>query len=195
MDNSPRGKGRSKKTMMLDSFVTPYHLVQAWEEYESAVEEAIMKPADLTLSQAFVLWVLLFADKLMTATQLSALARREPHSMVQLLDKLQERKLVRRRRSRSDRRQVAVSLTSEGKQLIGKILPAWQSSIRAIFQKSFSADELTALNEMLQRARDASISWRGTEKSQAKTSAEQVIAFFRSEIEAMDNNHADQPTI
>ncbi|MHB8085285.1 MAG: MarR family winged helix-turn-helix transcriptional regulator, partial [Dehalococcoidia bacterium] len=186
MNNSRHGKGSSEKTMLLDSFVTPYHLVQAWEEYESAVEEAIMKPADLTLSQAFVLWVLLFTDKLMTATQLSALARREPHSMVQLLDKLQERKLVRRRRSRGDRRQVAVSLTDEGKQLISEILPAWQSSIRAIFQKSFSSEELKTLNEMLQRARDASISWRGTEISQAKTSAEQVVAFFRTEIKAMD---------
>jgi DNA-binding MarR family transcriptional regulator len=191
MNNSRHGKGSSEKTMLLDSFVTPYHLVQAWEEYESAVEEAIMKPADLTLSQAFVLWVLLFTDKLMTATQLSALARREPHSMVQLLDKLQERKLVRRRRSRGDRRQVAVSLTDEGKQLISEILPAWQSSIRAIFQKSFSSEELKTLNEMLQRARDASISWRGTEISQERTSAEQVVAFFRTEIKAMDTAPAD----
>ena len=188
MNNSRRGKDASEKPIILDSLITPYHLVQAWEEYESAVEEAIMKPVDLTLSQSFVLWILLFADTPMTATQLSILARREPHSMVQLLDKLQERKLVRRRRSRSDRRLVVVSLTNEGKQLISDILPAWQSSVRTIFQTNFSADELITFNEMLERARDASISWRGSETSQVKASAEQVVALFRNESASTDLN-------
>jgi DNA-binding MarR family transcriptional regulator len=184
MNNSQRGKHASEQPVILESLVVPYHLVQAWEEYESAVEEAIMRPAELTLSQAFVLWILLFADTLMTATQLAIIARREPHSMVQLIDKLQERKLVRRRRSRSDRRQVVVSLTNEGKQLINDILPAWQASIRAIFQNCFSADELVTFNEMLQKARDAT--------SQVKASAEQVVALFRNEIEATDSNNENR---
>jgi DNA-binding MarR family transcriptional regulator len=192
MNNSQRGKHASEQPVILESLVVPYHLVQAWEEYESAVEEAIMRPAELTLSQAFVLWILLFADTLMTATQLAIIARREPHSMVQLIDKLQERKLVRRRRSRSDRRQVVVSLTNEGKQLINDILPAWQASIRAIFQNCFSADELVTFNEMLQKARDASVSWRGSATSQVKASAEQVVALFRNEIEATDSNNENR---
>jgi len=194
MSKSRREKEIREKPVVLAALVTPYHLVQAWEEYEAAVEDAIMKPLDLTLSQAFVLWMVLFSDSPMTATQLSVIARREPHSMVQLLDKLQKRKLVRRRRSRSDRRQVVVSLTDEGRQLIHSMLAAWQSSIRAIFQSSFSADELTTLNEMLQRIRDASVSWRGWEASPLKACSEQVAALFQNEITALDLN-GDNPRI
>jgi DNA-binding MarR family transcriptional regulator len=52
------------------------------------------------------------------------------HSAVELSDRLEERKLIRRRRSGADRRKVLLSLTERGEELLRKLSDSHQLDLR-----------------------------------------------------------------
>lgn len=54
------------------------------------------------------------------------------HSAVGLLDRLEAKKLIRRRASKKDRRQVLISLTVEGNDLLDRLSRAHQNELRRI---------------------------------------------------------------
>lgn len=63
-----------------------------------------------------------------------------PPSMTRLVDRLEERGLIARSRDAEDRRKVLVTLTAEGRQLIGAIPILEGSSIRAAVDRMTVAD-------------------------------------------------------
>jgi len=54
------------------------------------------------------------------------------HSAVELVDRMEERGLVRRMRGAADRRQVLVSLTARGEALLGRLSTAHRAEVRSI---------------------------------------------------------------
>ena len=61
------------------------------------------------------------ADKKPTITVLAERMQLQHHSAVELIDRLARRRLVRRYRSRTDKRQVYVRLTKDGEEVLRKL--------------------------------------------------------------------------
>ncbi len=72
--------------------------------------------------------------------------------ITRLIDRLAAANLVKRRRSRSDRRMVLVGITDEGRDLLSEL----DEPVRALRKQQLghlSAEELTLLNQLLVKAR------------------------------------------
>ena len=109
-------------------------------------------PDDLRDAQYSLLFSLAGGAEL-PSSELAALADVTPASATELLDELQERSLVTRRRSDSDRRSVLVSLTDHGLELVRERQAEFEPRWRAAFA-DFTADELRTAVAVLDRMRD-----------------------------------------
>jgi DNA-binding MarR family transcriptional regulator len=69
-------------------------------------------------------------DVVPTISQLAERMQLNHNSMVELVDRCEEQKLIRRSRSSSDRRQVTLSVTPEGETLLRKLGQAAQQELR-----------------------------------------------------------------
>jgi len=110
---------------------------------------------ELTLRQGAVLRELREAS----ATQVS-LARAiavDPSFMVRMIDDLQARGLVRRKRSETDRRQVIVSITAAGSRALGPLDAAYGRLAEAVERELTAADRTAFLRitEKMCRSLDA----------------------------------------
>ena len=86
-----------------------------------------------------------------TAGCLAKNAELSPASMTAMLDQLEEWGFVARRRSAEDRRQVLVSLTDEGRDLLLRARPAHRDGVRRLFLSHFDAEEQAQLAEAWER--------------------------------------------
>ena len=77
----------------------------------------------LTTSQWLTLWLLFLSDRPLTLTEISRAMPIEAHSVGALLDKLAERDLIKRRRSKNDRRTVFIYITESGYLLLKNTSP------------------------------------------------------------------------
>lgn len=145
---------------------------QAFNTFAKALEKAV-QPAGLTVSQFITLWALLFSAEPMTPTEISRLLPIETHSVSALLDRLQKRKLIRRRRSTSDRRTVKVTLTAQGEQLVKDIAPAMRLMMLDVFQ-TLSSRELRMLNRLARKIRNASVQWLGANPDHIEITVERI---------------------
>lgn len=84
------------------------------------------------------------------------------HSAVGLIDRLEKRELVRRVRGKEDRRQVLLSLTARGEQILGKLARKRLAELR------FSGPELVRALDALIAATRKSAGLRGTSWSRAR---------------------------
>jgi DNA-binding MarR family transcriptional regulator len=117
-----------------------------------------MQPLDLTGMQwepVLMLW-LKRAD---TVAALARVINVGLASMSRMLDRLEEKDLLRRERSESDRRVVNLHLTAKGKKVANKIWPIVVEGMH-VHLDGFKKDELNQLNDLLSRmlvngARDA----------------------------------------
>ena len=98
--------------------------------YESFMARLIKHGSlgDLTLSQFGVLEALYHLGP-MCQGEVSSKLLKSTGNITLVLDNLEKRNLIRRRRDQEDRRMVTVSLTSEGEALIAEILPEQISMI------------------------------------------------------------------
>jgi len=85
-----------------------------------------------------------------TAANLSRVLHYDTGSMTRMLDRLQEKGLVSRRRDTSDRRLVFLRLTGSGVSLIPRIGPAVRRALRRHLD-GFSAEEIESLKRCLNR--------------------------------------------
>jgi DNA-binding MarR family transcriptional regulator len=117
-----------------------------------------MQPLELTGMQwepVLMLW-LKRAD---TVAGLARVSQMGVASMTRMLDRLEEKELLRRERSELDRRVVNLHLTPKGKRAAAKIWPIVVEGMQ-IHLEGFRKDELAQLNDLLGRmlangARDA----------------------------------------
>jgi DNA-binding MarR family transcriptional regulator len=120
--------------------------------------DAHMQPLELTGMQwepVLMLW-LKRAD---TVAGLARVSQVGVASMTRMLDRLEEKGLLRRERSELDRRVVNLHLTPKGKKVANKIWPIVVEGMH-VHLDGFRKDELNLLNDMLGRmlangARDA----------------------------------------
>jgi len=117
-----------------------------------------MQPLELTGMQwepVLMLW-LKRAD---TVAGLARVSQMGFASMSRMLDRLEEKDLLRRERSESDRRVVHLHLTTKGKKVANKIWPIVVEGMH-VHLDGFKKEELAQLNDLLGRmlangARDA----------------------------------------
>jgi MarR family multiple antibiotic resistance transcriptional regulator len=85
-----------------------------------------------------------------TAAELCRLLHYDTGSMTRLLDKLEARRLIRRERSRSDRRLVSLRVTAAGRSLLPRL---WDSAGRGVQHMlgGFRAAEISNLRDYLER--------------------------------------------
>lgn len=117
----------------------------------AALEERLapfdIKPAD------YVVLASIANDVADTASAVCSIMSHDPGAMTRKIDALEERGLVRRVRSASDRRAIKLELTPEGRKLFPKML-AVAVGMANEFLRGFSKAEVRGLEEMLQRILD-----------------------------------------
>lgn len=76
----------------------------------------------------------------------------EHHSTVELVDRMEERRLVRRLRSPADRRQVLVSLTARGETVLARLTAAHRAEVQSIGPRLLRALDAVATTVEYSRA-------------------------------------------
>jgi len=117
-----------------------------------------MQPLELTGMQWEPL-LMLWLGRADTVAALARVIQMGDASMSRMLDRLEEKDLVRRERSESDRRVVNLHLTAKGRKVANKIWPIVVDGMH-VHLDGFKKDELAQFNDFLSRmlangARDA----------------------------------------
>lgn len=113
-------------------------LVHAAEAVNNAVQPAL-RDLSLTSSQITILR-LLQKEGPMNHRQISTDVSRSSGNVTTVVDNLERRGLVRRERSRKDRRCVTVHLTTEGKNVATRAIPVWEEEIARVLSNLPQAD-------------------------------------------------------
>lgn len=71
--------------------------------------------------------------------------------ITKILDRLEERKLIRRLPSREDGRSVSIQLTAKGVDLCRRLIPEAARSSRETFENAFRTDEMKEFSKLLAR--------------------------------------------
>jgi MarR family 2-MHQ and catechol resistance regulon transcriptional repressor len=112
-------RGNNKEARALSTYVK---LMRAAESITSRVHRHLSS-VGLTVSQFGVLEAILHLGPL-SQRDLGRKILRSSGNITMVIDNLEKRRLVRRKREVSDRRMFIVHLTGEGQTLIGKIFPS-----------------------------------------------------------------------
>lgn len=142
-----------------DLNTTSLMLAQAFVNWHKAFMKRLA-PFDLTYSQWIILQTLLMAGSPMSPTELNKYLTIEGTSISVVIDNLEKRGLVLRRRSRVDRRVVNVYLTEPGYELLRQV----DKEIRQLIEDIFgllSEPERRQLVRLSRKVRDASIRKNG----------------------------------
>ena len=99
-----------------------------------------------------------------TAADLCRLNRYDTGAMTRILDRLEEKGLVRRERGREDRRVVFLRLAPAGRALLPRLMTVG-TRVLEVHLAGFSLDELEALKRYLQRMIDNGQSQRDNQRS------------------------------
>lgn len=113
--------------------------------------EAQLAPFGVTAQQAGLL--LRSARQQISPNQLAPLLGTDTAGMTRLLDRLQDKGLIQRRRHPQDRRAIVIQLTAEGRALIPHLAPIFGRVNRQLLA-GFSEQEVQHITAMLQRLLD-----------------------------------------
>ena len=132
------------------------NLMRTAEVLQWAVIE-VLKPYELSPSQYNVLRILRGAgDNGLKCSEISERLITKDSDITRLLDRLDARELIKRRRDRQDRRVVNVCIAEKGLHLLGELdEPALESSRRAFAH--FDSEQLEQLNQLLVLARQTNV--------------------------------------
>jgi DNA-binding MarR family transcriptional regulator len=111
--------------------------------------DARMQPLELTAMQWEPL-ILIAVKRIDTVAALARESQVNCGSMTRMLDRLEEKQLLRRRRSVSDRRVVHLELTAKGRAITRKIAPLVSDELHHHLS-DFTAADRTALTHLLAR--------------------------------------------
>jgi DNA-binding MarR family transcriptional regulator len=115
------------------------------------VEAIDQKLAPLDISHAQWIVVMLLGDgAACTAAELCKILIYDPGAMTRLLDRLEKKGVLRRVRTRDDRRTVRLELTADGAKLYPKILEALVQVFNRLL-RGFSRSEVRQLEDLLKR--------------------------------------------
>ena len=121
-------RGPAEERRALDAYVK---FVRAYDTIDSRLRNALREEG-LTVSQLGVLEALMHIGP-MVQSELAEKLLTSPSNLTTVLDNLERDGLVRRERSTEDRRQVEVSLTADGRELIEDVFPRHAERITRLF--------------------------------------------------------------
>jgi MarR family transcriptional regulator, 2-MHQ and catechol-resistance regulon repressor len=135
-------KGTPRETRALDTFIK---VSRASESLNARLTQALAADG-LTPGQLAVLEALLHLGPMCQKDLGRKLLRSNPN-MTTVVDNLERQQLVRRTRDTRDRRLVEVTLTRQGRQLIGRVFPLHARRIAALMA-ALTDDEQEALGRL-----------------------------------------------
>jgi DNA-binding MarR family transcriptional regulator len=115
----------------------------------------VCKSIQLTSSQTEILMALSYAQRPLTLTEVSPFVGIETASISMALDRLEKRKLIQRRPSKTDRRNIFISLTPEGMKMVDILWARIFRLITYMFHKNLTDKERKQLMNILRKIRDA----------------------------------------
>lgn len=125
-----------------------YYLATARNVLATRMDRAVA-PLGLTASQIGVM-LLLWFGRARTPNEMSRVLSYDTGSMTRMLDRLEKKGFLVRRRSEADRRVVELELTPRGREAAQQ-LPARISTVLAGQLRGFSVDDVATLTSLLQR--------------------------------------------
>jgi DNA-binding MarR family transcriptional regulator len=134
------------------AFTTWSLLHQAYSLIYKNLDQSMTK-AGISQAQASVLVVLKSVGRPLPLSRLARLLVQEAQSVTSLVDRLENRGLVRRVPDSRDRRVINVQLTGEGESLFGALYPEARQGISDILT-ALSATELRSLTGSLRKLRN-----------------------------------------
>lgn len=129
--------------------------------------EKLLLEHDLNNSQWAVLYILMLEGSSMCPNELARFLPIENTSLSPVLDKLEERALIKRYRSNKDKRTVKVYLTEKGYALLKAANPPAIKFAKAIYG-SLSPDEEKALISIERKIRDNVLLWNMKDPARAE---------------------------
>jgi DNA-binding MarR family transcriptional regulator len=165
-ENSRNGK-ELRELISVDSIIISFFFWQAYKTYVAGFEKAL-RPWDINPSQCLTLWFLRYFDTPLTASRIAALLALETHSVTSLLDGLQKRGLIKRRRSKTDRRVIEVIITDEGKLILTKVRGPYLEFVNGMFKGQLSDAELNTFTDVLRHMWDAGMALQGIDPKRAR---------------------------
>ena len=149
---STKHRGPPDERRALDAYVK---FVRAYDTIDSRLRSALREEG-LTPSQLGVLEALMHIGP-MVQSELAEKLLTSPSNLTTVLDNLERDGMVRRQRSTEDRRQVEVSLTSDGRELIEDVFPSHAQRITRLFGAldPEEQEELGRLSRKLGRGADS----------------------------------------
>jgi len=139
--------------------LTSLMLAQSFINWHKAFMR-VLAPFELTYSQWIILQTLLMAGSPMSPTELNRYLTIEGTSISIVIDNIEKRGLVQRRRSRKDRRIVNVYMTDKGYELLKKVNLLLKKLIEDVFGL-LSPAERVQLTGLSRKIRNASIKKNG----------------------------------
>ena len=134
-------------------------LSQAFVNWHKAFMR-VLDPHKLTYSQWIIMHTLMATGDPMSPSELNRYLTIEGTSISVVIDGIERRGLIQRRRSRADRRVVKLRLTAEGRALLDKIDTQIGRLINKIFS-TLTASERRQLIALCRKIRDASVTHNG----------------------------------
>jgi DNA-binding MarR family transcriptional regulator len=142
-----------------DLNITSLILAQAFINWHKAFMK-VLAPFELTYSQWIILQTLMVAGSPMSPTELNRYLTIEGTSISVVIDNIEKRGLVLRRRSQVDRRIVNIYLTERGYELLKEVNNLLKKLIEDVFGL-LSVSERKQLVRLSRKVRDTSIKKNG----------------------------------
>jgi DNA-binding MarR family transcriptional regulator len=143
-----KGAHRDRAHASTDSDVRILHALRRIMRLLDIHSRRLAAEKDVTSAQLFTM-KMLAVDGVDTATEVARRVHLSPSTVVGILDRLEEKKLVERRRNHGDRRVVRISLTSDGSKLIRETQHPVQDLL-AERHNGLSADEERRIADALE---------------------------------------------
>lgn len=142
---------------------------QSWNTWAKALERSLRR-GKITVSQITTLQALYYAKKPLSPTQISHVLPLETHSVSPLLDRLHKRKIITRRRSKSDRRAVEVEMTPQGLELLEDLSVSIKDAMEKVFY-TLTPQERETMVKLTQKISNAAVDYLGANKEHLASNA------------------------
>lgn len=145
------------------------NFAQSWNIWAKALERSL-RSGNITVSQITTLQALYFAKRALSPTEISHVLPLETHSVSPLLDRLHKRKIITRRRSKTDRRAVEVEMTPKGVELLRELSASIKDAMEKVFY-TLTPQERDALVKLTQKISNAAVDYLGANKEHLASNA------------------------
>ncbi len=166
-------KGHLKRSDYFDKFVTMQDIhqssiifAQAYINWHKAFRKTL-SPFDLTVAQWMVLHSYIFSRSPMFPSQIVKRLSIEGTSISTMLTGMENRRLIKRRRSKTNMRTVEIYLTEQGYELLNKVEPRIIELTNHVFGALSESKRKTTIR-LSREIRNKCISWMGKEPGAAE---------------------------